>query len=450
MMNMKNKWSLFILLSFTALVGYSQNGLNTPRLDSIVDNLDLNNKTMFSVSMAEKGKVIYQRSIGWMDSTLTKHPNENTKYRIGSITKMFTSIMTLQLIEERKLKLKTTLAKFFPKVKNASKISIEDLLSHQSGIHNFTNDSLYQTYYTNPKSQKEMIDMIGELPSDFEPTTKQEYSNSNFVLLGYIIEKITKKSYATNLQERIVLKIGLKNTYYGSKASLEKNEARSFLWSANKWNVDKETDMSIPHGAGAIVSTTNDLVNFAHALLSYRLISKESLEEMTKLRHEMGLGIFTFPFYEKTAYGHNGGIDEFGSRLAYFPEDSLSIAITCNGSRYSMNDFMVGALSCYYNMPYEIPVFSSYVVSENILKGYVGNYHSSVLKMDLIVTTDGASLVVEATGQPPISLEAASETTFNFFEAAAVFEFKRDTTGLVNLVVLKQGGMDFDFSRVGQ
>jgi len=205
--------------------------------------------------------------------------------------------------------------------------------------------------------------------------------------------------------------------------------------------------MSVPHAAGAMVSTTNDLVKFAHALFSGKFISQTSIDTMTRLRHEWGLGIFPMKFKNRTGFGHNGGIDEFGSQLKYFTDDSLSIAITCNGAHFSMNDCMKGALSCYYNETYSIPTFVNYQVSEDILKQYLGTYSSNELKMDLVLTLDRNSLMLAATGQKTIILEASSDTTFDFKEAAAVFEFKKEETGVFNEVMLHQGGMNFPFFR---
>lgn len=444
---MMKKIGLLIVLLFSIGDSHSQNVLNTLKLDSLISAIDQNDRAMFSVSIAEKGRVIYHRSVGFMDSNITIKSNENTKYRIGSITKTFTSVMILQLVEEKKLKLDAKLSKFFPKVKNASKITIEDLLCHQSGIHNVTSDSIYLTYYTLPKTRKEMLSLIYSGPSDFDVTTKQEYSNSNFLLLGYILEDLTHKTYAENLQERIVQKLGLKNTYYGSKADPGKNEARSYKWKDGKWETDKETDMSIPHAAGAIISTTDDLVKYAHALFSGKLISQASLNNMITFRHEWGLGIFPAKFLTKKGYGHNGGIDEFGSQLKYFPEDSISLAITCNGSHYSMKELMTGMLSCYYNQPYSIPSFIEYKVSLDVLNEYLATYSSSELKMDLKFTLEGESLLVEATDQPVITLEPKSDNVFSFSEAGAEFTFLRSQGGAVDRVVLKQGGMEFIFLR---
>jgi D-alanyl-D-alanine carboxypeptidase len=437
---------LFVGLLLSIYEVQAQNVLNRSKLDSLITAIEKNDRAMLSVSIAEKGNVIYHRSIGYIDSNFTIKANENTKYRIGSITKTFTSVMILQLVEEKKLTLDTKLSKFFPKVKNASKITIEEMLCHQSGIHNLTADSLYGTYYTQPKTKKELVGMINELPSDFEPNSVQEYSNSNFILLGFILENITKRTFAENLQKRIVERIGLQNTYYGTMADPKKNEARSYSWNNDKWETEKETDMSIPHGAGAIVSTTDDLVKYIHALFGGRLISQESLNNMITFRHEWGLGMFPAQFSGKKGYGHNGGIDEFVSQLKYFPEDSLSVAITCNGSRYSMKDCLRGVLSCYYNEPFPIPTFTKHKVSKDILYQYLATYSSAELKMDLKFILDDEFLSVEITNQPTITLEAESDTVFNFDEAGAKFIFIK-TDGFIDKVMLQQAGREFIFLR---
>lgn len=169
---------------------------------------------MGSVSIRKNNELVYSKA--YVFSSISDKENikasEKTKYRVGSISKMFTTVMIFQLIEEKKLTLNTKLSDFFPEVKNAEKITIEYLLSHRSGIHNFTNDESYLTYYTQPKTQEEMVSIISKTNSDFEPNTKAEYSNSNFVLLGFIIEKITKTYYKSNLKTRIIDKLGLKNT----------------------------------------------------------------------------------------------------------------------------------------------------------------------------------------------------------------------------------------------
>ena len=202
------------------------------------------------------------------------------------------------------------------------------MLSHRSGLHNFTSDSLFATYVTKPESEAEMIDIFAKQKSDFEPDTKFEYSNTNFVLLGYIIEKLTGKTYAQELKTRVTSKIGLADTYYGAKTNPAKNEAYSYYY-AGQWISSIETDMSIPGGAGAIVSTPTDLVKFIDALFAGKLVSPASLELMKTMKDNYGMAMLSIKFNDEKGYGHTGVIDGFTSELFYFPKGEYLTHIRC-------------------------------------------------------------------------------------------------------------------------
>src|SRR5687768_11937709 len=236
------------------------------KLDKFLDTLAENNKAMGSLAIAKDGKILYTRAIGYSHVNGTeKTPSAvTTKYRIGSITKMFTAVMVMQLVEEGKLKLTDTLDKFYPQIPNAAKITIEQMLSHRSGIHSFTSDPDFPTWLMNPKTQAELVEIIAKGKPDFEPDSKAAYSNPNFVLLGFIVEKLDKRSYQDALKSRITSKIGLKDTYIGGKTDVKNNETFSFNF-ADGWKVATATDMSIPGGAGALVSTPTDLTKFINA-----------------------------------------------------------------------------------------------------------------------------------------------------------------------------------------
>ncbi len=417
-------------------------------MDSLIWKLSENNKLMGSLAISKNGKQIYSAAINTINPSEKLPPiNHQSKFRIGSITKMFTSVMIFQLVEEKKLKADSRLSEFYPELPNADKITITDLLTHHSGLHNFTNDESYLSYYTKAKSQAELLSMFKQMKPDFAPGAKAEYSNTNFVVLGFIIEKLDKRSYAESLKKRIVDKIGLKDTFYGSRIDTKNNEMLSYAFTDNKWVAEKETDMSIPHGAGAIVSTPNDLSTFIEALFSYKLLKKESLDEMKTLRDNFGKGIFQFPFGKRSAYGHDGGIDGFVSSLAYFPEDSLSIAITSNGLNYNMNDILIGVLSIVFNQPYSIPTFTSIKLPEEKLIAYEGVYASKQIPIKITLKKENGSLSAQATNQPSFLLDAQNETTFSYEKVGAVLSFKIETDGKINSFVLKQGGGEFLFEK---
>ena len=180
-------------------------------------------------------------------------------------------------------------------------------------------------------------------------------------MIGYIIENITGKSYAKNLKTRIVKPLNLKSTYYGNKTKTCQNEAFSYKY-YGEWTKELETDMSVPHGAGAVVSTTLDMVKFIEGLFKFKLISKQNIDVITEMTNGYGLGIFKSPYLEKYSYGHTGGIDGFASSLGYFPNEKVTISFSSNGINYRMNNIMLGILALYFEEDYTFPDLKEVII----------------------------------------------------------------------------------------
>jgi D-alanyl-D-alanine carboxypeptidase len=433
--------ALIILVLLTSILNGQT--FNKAKEDSLLNLLAEKNKAMGSLAILENGNIIYARAIGFIESTPTKTASsERTKYRIGSISKMFTATLIFQLVEEGKIELSTTLNKFFPTVPNSEKITIGNLLSHRSGIHSFTNDSAYLKWMVEPKTRQEMVRIISDGKSEFEPDAKTEYSNSNFVLLGYIVEDLRKEPYNKVLQKQICSKAGLPDTYYGGKTDITKNECYSFQF-LTSWEKQPETDMSIPHGAGAIVSTPSDLVKFISALFAGKLVSDESLKQMRTIKDGMGMGIQQFPYENKTIYGHGGSIDGFNSMLCYFPDDKLAVSYCSNGTVYSVNDILLRTLNIYYHKPEKLPEFTSYDPKPEELDQFPGVYSSPQIPIKLTITKNGGKLFGQGSGQPVFPLEASSKNVFKFEAAGIVMRFNPGKEEFV----LEQGGGKFTFTR---
>ena len=429
---------LFVLFSGTSFA-QEQKFL---ALDSLFQILDENNRFMGSLSISENGKVAYSKTIGKAELASGKSSDNRTKYRIGSISKMFTACLIFQAIEENKLSLTQNINRFFPKITSAKEISIGNLLNHRSGIHNFTNDTSYFNYYTASKSQKEMLEIIQASGSDFKSNSKAEYSNSNYILLSFILEKIYNKSYEELLDIKIIQPQGLKNTYFGKKLELAKNECASYRFSG-KWELEKETNSSVSLGAGGIVSTTEDLLFFISNLFAGKIINTASLEQMTKLEDGYGMGIFPVPFYDKNGFGHTGGIDGFSSFLYIFPEEKISIALTSNGSRFNNNDIAIAALSDCFDKPFTLPSFYAVELTSADLDKYLGSYANPEIPIKISITKDSLSLIAQATGQPSFTLELIGKDSFEFSPAGVEIQFIPQK----NLLILKQGGGEFSFKR---
>lgn len=410
---------LFFTISQSAL---SQTNFEKTKLDNYFNALEKNNKFMGSVAVSKNGEIIYTKSIGFADFENKVKATENSKYRIGSISKSFTTVLTLKAIEEKKLSMNQPIEKWFPTIKNAKNITVRHLLSHRSGINNFTNHNDYLTWSLEPKTEKELVEIISKGGSDFTPDSKAEYSNSNFLLLTYILERTFKKPYSDLLQEFIVKPIGLTNTYVFGKINPSNNECKSYSF-AETWKVESETDFTVPLGAGAITSTPTDLTKFADALFGGKLLTEESLEIMKTIKDGYGIGLFQIPFDNSVGYGHTGNIDGFSSVYSHFPDDKISYALISNGTNININDISIAVLSAVYDKQYEIPAFTTFNLTSEDLDKYLGVYFSKQIALKITITKDGNTLIAQGTGQPALPLEATDEDKFKFDQAAAKFEF---------------------------
>jgi D-alanyl-D-alanine carboxypeptidase len=434
------------ILSISAVLLLSLNtmaqNMNSAKLDSFLVALEQHDKFMGSVAITQAGEVIYTKAVGYADIGNNISATPETRYRIGSITKMFTAALIFKAVEEDLLDLNQTINVYFPDIANAEKIKVRYLLNHRSGIHSFTDEPDYKEWETEPRTEQELIHLISGFKSDFEPDSKAQYSNANYVLLTFILEKTFKKSYKTLLEKYIIGPVDLKHTSPGGPTDTQKDESYSYYYKKS-WKKAPDTDMSIPLGAGAIVSTPSDLCRFIDALFTGKIISEESLEQMKTMKDGYGMGMFVFPFYDKKVYGHNGGIDGFKSNVGYIPEDKVSISLTSNGMNYTMNTILINILSSYYNRAYDIPEFETMDMSEADLKKYTGEYASIQIALKISVFTDGNTLKAQASGQSAFPLVQTETNVFHFDPAGIVMEFDPDS----NSMVLKQGGGVFSYKK---
>lgn len=412
------------------------------KIDSLLNYLYTNNKFMGSLSILEKDKIVFSKAYGWAELSSGKKLDNTTKLKIGSITKTFTANMIMQLVDEKKLSLDTKLSQFYPKVVNADKITIAMLLHHRTGIPDFLNDDPTVAQYIYIENKKaDLLKRIEGYTSAFEPDSQFKYSNSNYNLLGYIVEDITKKSYAENLNTRIVKKLGLKNTLLPVKINPSQNEGYSFTFNGSVWEQTPEWHNSLAFAAGAIASTPDDLNLFLSGLFNGKLVSAASLSEMKTIKDGYGKGLVIAPFEERKFYGHTGGIENFRAAAGYNIEEKTGFAIVVNGDNFNRNDIMIGVLSLYYGKDYQFPDVKGFAVSETLRAKYVGTYSSKSIPIKITIAENNGQLTAQATGQSAFPLTATSETEF-VFETAGIQMIFGDQK-----MVLKQSGMEFEFTK---
>jgi D-alanyl-D-alanine carboxypeptidase len=421
---MKKTIWIIILIASSTFTSFGQN-INVAKLNSFLNLLATKGLSMSSLTISKNGIIKYQKAIGYsFIGNDKKVPADiNTKYRIGSATKMFTAVMIFQLIEEGKIRLNQKLNIYFPDLPNADKITIQNMLYHRSGLHDYTHDTDFPEWMDKPKTHDELLKIIKEKGSDFEPGTEAGYSNSNFLLLGYIIEKVCKMSYADALKKRISAKFNLKSTYFGKPINIKDNESTSYKYSNNDWSKEKETDLSIHGGAGSIVSTPTDMVKFIEALFSNKLISKSSLAKMETMVDNYGMGMFPNKYGDKPGFGHNGRIEEFYSALWYFPSEKLSFAYCTNGIDYPRTDILEGILRICFNEPFTIPFAKSNNLKSEDLDKYLGKYSSNQIVVNC--TKDSTQLLIETKGKV-FEVEKISDNYFMNAASGYFFEFYPD------------------------
>lgn len=430
-----------VLLILWATTGFSQS-FNTQKLDSLFSLLNQNDKFMGSIAVSKNQNPLYTKSIGFIDIEKAIKADESSKYRIGSVSKMFTATLILKAIEEQKLNLNQTIETYFPTIENADKITVENLLNHSSGIYDFTREKDYLKWSTEPRSKQDIMKRIinGETP--FEPNEKSQYSNSNYVLLTFLLEETYAKPFKEILETKITTPLKLENTYYGGKINVADNESISYLNLGN-WKKGPETNMSIPLGAGAIVSNPIDLNIFIGQLFSGKIVSEKSLELMKAIKNDYGFGMFQFTYFDGPSFGHTGGIDGFQAVAMYFPETELAISITSNALNYPLKDLLVPIQNTFVDTSFNLPKFEKYELGPGDLDKFLGIYSSEAIPPKITITKEGNILIAQATGQPAFSLESKSANNFTFDQAGVQIEFIPSK----NEFILKQGGGEFLFAK---
>ncbi|TKC06917.1 serine hydrolase domain-containing protein [Pedobacter frigoris] len=447
---MKNINAFLIALLLSTLF-FSSNTqaqqINTAKLDSFFNVLVNNNRVMGSFVIAKDGKIIYHKTTGYSQVEEDKKipATAETQYRIGSITKTFTATMIFQLIDEKKLSLDIKLSKFFPEMPNADRITIANLLNHSSGLADHVNEN--GEWITNPHTKAELLDKIAKVKPHFEPGAKIRYSNGGYLLLGYIIEKVTGKTYAAALKQRITNKIGTKSIIAGTINNSQKLEARPYKFTG-QWTAVKDIYFPNVVAVGDILSTPQDLIVFINALTSGKLVSAESFKKMKSFEgsekdfNPTGMGLFRIPFYEKTFIGHNGGTYGSISNMYANTDDGMSLAFTTNGmTNFSMNDITLAMLNAYYDKPYKIPVFKTVDLKTEDLNALLGNYTSKDLPLKISITKSGSTLMAQATGQTPFPLDAVSKDEFKQEQYDVLLKFDREK----HEMTLIQGGKNFHY-----
>ncbi|WP_175622808.1 serine hydrolase domain-containing protein [Chryseobacterium schmidteae] len=387
--------------------GISKNGINTGKIDDFLNYISQNKQGIGSITIFQNGKEIYQKSFG-QDQLSNVKWDKNTGYQIGSISKLVTAVMLMQLEEKGKLKIDEKLSKYYPDVPNANKITLENLMNHTSGLGDYAGPWLFGKTV----GDKAILDTIKKHGVEFQPGEKERYSNSGYYLLSRILEKVAKKPYNVLLKENITSKANMKNTF--SVLDNQKNIFKSYENTTGKWTEVEDFDFRNCIGLGDITSTTYDLNLFINALFDYKFVKKETLDKMLpKSGKPFGLGVMTVPFYNQISYGHGGDTAGTHSLISYSPTEKYSISTIINGEKLAHREVFLGIINLVYDQEYEYPKFTELKkVSEKELQKYEGTYYSKDLKVDFKIFIKDENLFAQLADQPSFPLEYSEGDQF--------------------------------------
>ncbi|ALL05727.1 hypothetical protein AQ505_09620 [Pedobacter sp. PACM 27299] len=387
--------SALILLLFFYASGVQQSCAQS-KLDDYFDQLFNKQKFMGSVAICHNDSLIYSKSVGYADVQNKVSNNPETKFRIGSLTKTFTAALVLRAIEENKLKLSDLLASYYPQIKNASRITIEQLLNHRSGIFNFTEIEGEQEWEQQYHTEAEFITFFVKQNSNSEPGKEYNYSNTNYALLGFILQKIYHKTFAEILDEKICKPLLLKNTYYTFKVEVTKNEALSYNIQ-NKYIKNGNVNFSNHPASGGIVSTPTDLNRFLYSLFHGKIISKQSLDRMLPANQgEYGMGIEKLSVDNPVGFTHTGRVENYISDYWYFPKEDLGVVTLTNAVNISIFNINNILTRYAFGIKPEIPDFDQISgLSPEECDKIKGTYLDENKKHTVTISSNGQSLVFQ-------------------------------------------------------
>lgn len=397
-----------------------------------------------SVLVARDGQVLLDQGYGLANREWNIPNDGDTKFRLASVTKQFTAVGVMLLGERGLVDLDAKVKTYLPGSPAAwDAITVRQLLNHTSGIPNFTNDPDFPKWAGQPATVAELIARFDKQPLRFTPGDRYEYSNSGYILLTAIIEAVSGKSYADYMAETLFQPLGMSDTGYDSNARVLPRRASGYTPSADGVINADYAHMTVPQGAGALYSTTRDLLKWKQALFGGRILKPESLVQLTTPGlGDYALGVMVTEEDGHRIISHGGGIQGFSTFLAYDATDRLTVAVLGNLNSPAPDrlggQLLTLARGGAITLPSERIAVS--MTSES-LAAYEGVYALAPAFAITVTVRDG-KLMAQATGQQAFELHASDADRFFLTVVDAQVSFTRDAAGLVDGLVLHQNGRD--------
>jgi CubicO group peptidase (beta-lactamase class C family) len=430
-----------LVFLFVATACFAQ---DVTRMEEVVQSYVRDKTFMGSVLVARGGDVILSKGYGSANLEWDVPNTPATKFRLGSITKQFTAASILLLEERGKLELDDPIKTHLPDAPAAwDNITIFNLLTHTSGIPNFTSLPDYTSLKLTNTPVAKAITTVRDKPLEFLPGEKMSYSNSGYLVLGYVIERVAGVSYEKFVTDNILAPLGMKDSGYDSNTAIIARRAAGYAPSPSGPVNAGFIHMSIPHAAGALYSTTADLLLWEQGLFGGKLISAASLAKMTTpFKNDYALGVVVQAANGRKVVQHGGGIDGFNTFLAYYPDSKVTVAVLANLNGQAptqiatkLADLAHGGVVQLTSERKEIPLPAA------TLSKYVGTYELAP-GVNMMIRLAGDRLTTQLTGQQQLPIFAESETKFFLKIVEAQVEFFTDAGGTVTHALMYQNGRE--------
>ncbi len=442
------KLFLFLLV-FSSIVehSYGQNTQIEKQLDELLSKEFKPVEPGCAVLVAKEGQIIYKKAFGSADVELNLPLSPDLVFKLASITKQFTAIAVLQLVEQGKISLQDSLQRYVPDFPSKGQtITIENLLTHTSGIRDYMQIDYPNLYMERwDFTPKQLIDSFKSYSSEFEPGTKYSYSNSGYYLLGYIIEKVSGKSYQNYVQEKILTPLALNHTYFDSANIIIPNRVSGYrkengvIINADYWSP------TIAYAAGGLLSNTEDLFKWFKGLLAYKIIKKETLEKAFtpfKLRDgsviSYGYGWYVENSGNASSIEHAGKMNGFITNEIYYPQQDVFIAALFNCEDAPKDEISRSISEIVLGQSLQTGIVES---SNEILNAYVGTYSLTTdPKRTIVISKKDNHLLAKISGQTTLEILFQNTTKFQLKNVKDMTGEFISENGNVTKILVNQNG----------
>ena len=416
------------------------------RLDTVAKSYLADNAFMGAVLVADGDRLLLDKGYGMADLEWSIPNAPDVCFRLGSLTKQFTAALVLLLQQDGKLHIEDPVSKYLPDAPKAwEKITLANLLGHTSGIPNFTNDKAFETWKMSSHTHEEEVALFRDKPLVFEPGSQYAYSNSNYEVLGTIIEKVSGRSYGDLLQERLFQPLGMMNSGLDTDELILPRRAQGYQQGQSGLEHARSESLTVPWAAGGLYSTTGDLLRWERGLFGGKVLNEASLKAMTSPgKGNYGLGVGVFTENGAQVIKHAGGIEGFNTQLTCAPQQGLVVVVLSNVDGVVVQAMGEQLLNVAMGRPVILKSERKPVpVAKEELARCTGVYEITPDFM-LTIAVNSDSLTLQATGSPLRSLmyQGAGGGRPRFFapEANAEVEFVPDKTGAITSLILHRGG----------